>query len=337
MIIRNKSGSIFIFAMWTVLILTTFGIYIGYNARMRLSFVKRLETRDRLRALVEAGVHTLVNDVHMGSLKTTQFVFVKKDPDGGMTRDAEPGEYDELTYNYEVDTEDGPAYCKMTDEQGRLNVNTANHREIERILMSAGLEEERANELAYNIEDWRDEDNERPELNVINNEDLYYKMEGMKYSPKNKPFELVEELLLVKGMTPGIYKNIEQYVTVYGSGAVNINTCSRVVMSSLGLDKSLIDKIYIYKSGVRTHNREKGEQFSSSDDIIDELSSTVSLKKEEWDILEYFIEQGKITGQSNCFRVKSLARHSREHASLECVFHRDGTIMYWKENFKQFN
>jgi hypothetical protein len=54
-------------------------------------------------------------------------------------------------------------------------------------------------ELAASIIDWRDEDDEITEGGA---ESEYYLLESSPYSPKNMPFERVEELLLVKDATP---------------------------------------------------------------------------------------------------------------------------------------
>lgn len=49
------------------------------------------------------------------------------------------------------------------------------------------------------------------------------------------PFQTVEELLRVcGGMTPELFAALEPYVTVYGTGAVNANTASEIVLDALG-------------------------------------------------------------------------------------------------------
>ena len=42
--------------------------------------------------------------------------------------------------------------------------------------------------------------------------------------------ESLDELLLVNGMTKDIFERIKDYVTVWGSGMVNINTAGREVL-----------------------------------------------------------------------------------------------------------
>jgi general secretion pathway protein K len=67
------------------------------------------------------------------------------------------------------------------------------------------------------------------------------------YECKNAPFETLNELLLVKGMTRaifygltgeetrniGVVEGIQQYLTIYGDGKVNINEASPGIILSL--------------------------------------------------------------------------------------------------------
>ncbi|MBU1122114.1 MAG: hypothetical protein ABIH71_03990 [Candidatus Omnitrophota bacterium] len=63
------------------------------------------------------------------------------------------------------------------------------------------------------------------------------------------PFELVEEVLLVEGITEDKYKEFKDIITVYGDGAVNINTASEETLKVLGCNDDLINGIKAYRSG----------------------------------------------------------------------------------------
>ncbi|UCD14897.1 MAG: general secretion pathway protein GspK [Candidatus Omnitrophota bacterium] len=64
-----------------------------------------------------------------------------------------------------------------------------------------------------------------------------------------RPFELKEEVLLVEGITPDIYNQFKDIVTVYGDGAVNINTAGEDVFRVLGFDDDLIESVKAYRCG----------------------------------------------------------------------------------------
>ena len=69
------------------------------------------------------------------------------------------------------------------------------------------------------------------------------------YPKKSADYETLDEMLLVKGMTQQRYDKLINYVTIYGDGAVNINTASKDVLIALGLQESLVDKILSVRRG----------------------------------------------------------------------------------------
>jgi type II secretory pathway component PulK len=92
----------------------------------------------------------------------------------------------------------------LEDESTRLNLNTLMLAEktvpgsAKSILLGLpGM----TDEAADSILDWIDEDDEAREFGA---EVDYYSTLPMPYAPKNGPLETVEELLLVKGVTPGL-------------------------------------------------------------------------------------------------------------------------------------
>ncbi len=124
---------------------------------------------------------------------------------------ADPWSHEEDEW-YEVELGEGvftlihPAYTEnqmywgISDEASRLNINTA---EKEALLTLPEMTEE----IADSILDWRDEDNE-PEPSGA--EEDYYITLQPSYSCKNAPFETVEELLFVKGMTSDLFWGEDQ-------------------------------------------------------------------------------------------------------------------------------
>lgn len=96
-------------------------------------------------------------------------------------------------------TDDGEALAQvdytttLTDEAGKLNLNTADLATLE-----AFLPTEEAASVAASIVDWRDEDSTPGPDGA---EDDYYMGLSAPYHCKNAPFETVGELLQVKGVT----------------------------------------------------------------------------------------------------------------------------------------
>jgi len=222
----------------------------------------------------------------------------------------------------------------MPDSERKLNINTADLTSLKGLLMrAAGLKQEDATIVAGSIIDWRDEDNERGQEELINNENVYYELGDLPYLPKNRPYELVEEVALVQDVTPAIYESIAPYITVYGHGKLNINTCSRVLLESLGLDKDLAGKFAAFKE----RKSSGGGTFLPGVPIVDQFEGVVSLSDKERGLLDAFLAKDLISSDSDSFRIVSIGNlpHRRESLQINCVVDRTGNIRYWQEEFKR--
>ena len=91
---------------------------------------------------------------------------------------------------------------RLLDETGKININRVNEETLRTIFTNLGIEEPRRSILADSILDWRDDD----DLTRINGaESDYYLSLSPSYTAKNGPFDMVEELLWVRGVTPDLF------------------------------------------------------------------------------------------------------------------------------------
>ena len=149
----------------------------------------------------------------------------------------------------------------VTDEESRISLHGAPPSVLNRLLRNTGVSDvHRVNTIVDSILDWRDHDDVHRQNGA---ETAYYRSLPVPYFPRNGPFEVVEELLLVEGMTPeifygtvrakdrsatlkdqspvdsgflsGEYLGIRSMVTVHGSGDVVPNTASLDVLVAAGL------------------------------------------------------------------------------------------------------
>ncbi|MEO7084572.1 MAG: helix-hairpin-helix domain-containing protein, partial [Gemmatimonadaceae bacterium] len=104
----------------------------------------------------------------------------------------------------------------------------------------------KSTELAQSIMDWRDADS-IPRPNGAER-DAYIKAEKLAL-PANAPFRTVEELQDVMGMTPEIYQKAAPYLTVLGTGQVNVNTAPVPVLRALpGMTDATLNRILQLRS-----------------------------------------------------------------------------------------
>jgi len=99
----------------------------------------------------------------------------------------------------------------MMDESGKIDINTSSDALLKGLLLSIGVDAAKAAQLLDAILDWRDVDS-LPRPNGAESE--AYHAAGLKYEPANAPFEVVEQLQQVLGMTPDIYLRIAPLITV---------------------------------------------------------------------------------------------------------------------------
>jgi general secretion pathway protein K len=126
---------------------------------------------------------------------------------------------------------------RITDETGRINLNRASRDVLDRLLLEAGVEKSARDVIVDSIQDWRDP-NEEHRLNGAESD--HYRALPVPYRSKNADFDSVDELLQVQGVTRQILygrpdaPGLAEHLTVWGTGAVNVNTASPLVLRALG-------------------------------------------------------------------------------------------------------
>ena len=122
-----------------------------------------------------------------------------------------------------------------TDITGRIDINYAPAELLRGLLLQTSIEDEQVDMLVDAILDWRDSDDFR---HLSGAEDSDYRLARLPYGAKDGPFDSVDELRLVLGMTEEIYSSIESSLTIY-SGQVGVNplhASSQVSAALSGLD-----------------------------------------------------------------------------------------------------
>jgi general secretion pathway protein K len=145
--------------------------------------------------------------------------------------------------------EEGRFLLEIADLSGRIQINQLVHQngsynETQKSLLMRflgfpefDLDPEEVENIADAIKDWIDSDDETTEFGA---EDSYYRALERPYPCKNAPFEFLEELLLVRGITEELFYGTEErpgislYLTIYGDdGKININTADPLVLRAL--------------------------------------------------------------------------------------------------------
>lgn len=100
----------------------------------------------------------------------------------------------------------------IQDELGRIDLNIADQSLLIGLFQSAGLDFFAASSLVDKVLDWRDTSLGRRTHGAKEPE---YRSAGFAYTPRNGPFQSVDELKLVMGITPELYRRVRPALTVY--------------------------------------------------------------------------------------------------------------------------
>lgn len=335
--IKNKAG-ILIIALWSLCTLSAFALILSYGVRQKIMLVKRLEERSQLQLIAEAGLMTGVTQLEKEISKPYDSLNDNWSNNPAAFKDVNVygGKFN-ICYNYN----DSPAgnfnqlpeeRFGLIDEESKININKADLRVLERLFkVVLNLDQLSAQELSASIVDWRDGDSELS-IPLGSAENSYYTNLQYPYGIKNERFDILEEILLVKGMNRQIFKKIKDFITVYGNGKVNINTASKEVLTALGLRNSIVEKILSFR---RAENNNSGEAdfFESTSSILPRLSRRFSLSDSDLAQLSAVVEQ-LLGVKSDNFMIRSVACLNNRKGALELisVVNRNGKILYYRES-----
>jgi general secretion pathway protein K len=153
----------------------------------------------------------------------------------------------------------GAVHVEIVPEAAKLDVNKVLPEELYRLVVALGIEPERAREITLGIVDWRSPSSEGGSAL-----DSYYLSLTSSFRARHASIEEIEELLLVKGVTPDIFygtyvpvpdvepggrrlvprAGLVDCLSVFGSTLqVDANTASPAVLAAIGLAPSAINAL----------------------------------------------------------------------------------------------
>ena len=118
----------------------------------------------------------------------------------------------------------------LRDAGSALHLNRAGEDELRRLLVASRVDAGTADRIAQAAADWRDVDALRRPRGAERQD---YTREGAAVLPSDQPFRTVAEFRHVRGITNDIYRRVSPFLTVRGSGRVNLSSAPREVLLSL--------------------------------------------------------------------------------------------------------
>lgn len=353
---KNNSGIILIVVLWVLVILTSMAISLGRNTQIELALSKNIIARAKAKYMAVAGIVYAMNHIRLDSkdeksqaVDTLYYCGVSSDlgysgEELFRQKELAGGHFD---IRYQPSKEEqgigsSEYYYGLQDEERKININGLDAQNVN-ILISLmtllGVEADTAAEIAYSVIDWKDSDSTEA-LEQKGAEDSYYSGLGHPYHCKNLPFESLDELLLVKGMTEEILQRIGPYLTVFpkegGWLKINIDTAPEAVLRALARSvagaatntqesdaDSLVAKILDFRRGG------DGEEFTEDDREAE--FNDIGLNEKEGVI--FLVLNQYRTKISNYLRVnaRGVEKSRNVEARIDAVIKRDDfSVVYWK-------
>jgi general secretion pathway protein K len=182
---RGDRGSVLVSVLWIILVLSVVSFSLASSVRLEVTSTQ--QSFDSERAFFMAkGAAEIVFDAFSKDIPL---------PDDSPIRQ-QNGEY---VFPFAS----GEARVHFESKVGLINLNEASDKTLASLFDSLGADRETRNRLVDSILDWRDSD-DIPHLYGAEVGD-YENAPGRPAQPRNGPFVSVDELLLVKNMTPDIF------------------------------------------------------------------------------------------------------------------------------------
>ncbi|NNL76389.1 MAG: type II secretion system minor pseudopilin GspK [Desulfobacterales bacterium] len=308
-----------------------------YNRRARFAVISTAAMRDRLTLsyMASSGIQIAMALLAKDKLESS-FDSLAEDW-------AVPEKIEELLQEISFDA--GKLSLTITDELSKIQVNALvkfpdsrqfNEPQImlwDRFLRYIRSEEELDDEsdpvaIVNSVKDWLDSGDDEATTGLSGAESSYYEGLDPPYASRNGPMQDLNELLLIKGITPQIYHasqeapGLANFMTVHGltpgagttfnwPGRININTADvPVIAALLGLEnQELAQAIFEYR-------QEMMEDKDSHD------FSNPKWYKEIAGLNDIAINANLVTTTSDVFRIKSEAAINLTKTSVMAVVQR---------------
>jgi len=287
--IVNQKGSALIVTLLLLSILTTLTVEFAYEVYIDTAALSNWTNSQRASIIAKSGQNFISN--YLKDINKFSYTFVG-----------------EINMPVEKDLgADAALLIKVEDENAKFNINTIinpNGKDNDDALNSLKKLFEYLNidsNVALAIADYIDPDHE-PRLRDSEDE------------AKNTYLWSVDELKSIHGIDAKIFETIKPYITIYGTGLVNINTAKLPVLVSLNPDmtEELAKKIIDYRETA---------PFEATNQIV-KVSGMETVGQRL---------MGRITVKSIDFYITTTATVSEITRIIESAMDISGNVKFWRE------
>lgn len=327
----QQSGFVLIVVLCTIILLEVLLLGFNFRCRANLRAVDHLRRSQQALNCARAGLN-----IAIAAIKDTHDHEVHRDTNKTLL-----GLLSGQVAPMYIGVGDGQCLITVTEESSKLNVNLLkdkndklNRTRIDQLLRLIDLlnrEQLGDSNIGYGlvpaIIDWTDYDEQVTCLGFVKHQNLgaesdYYSKLEPPYKCKNKPLEVIDEMLLIKDVTAESFDRLRAYVTVNGDGKININLAPKLVIESLSekmdtaLTQMIVDrrKIKPFESTI-----ELRDVPGMTDSIYHSIKNIVTVSPEDG---YHRIESRGNVGQVGC-TIDAILRRDPQTKSVEVVFYKE--------------
>ena len=123
------------------------------------------------------------------------------------------------------------ATITIASQAGKVNPNIASQQLLTALMTAVGAQPSQAASVAHAILDWRQTDDN--DKNDAARKIAQYRSARLDYAPPGAPFESLDELQRVIGMTPDLYRRLKPNLSIYQTEDPDISMASPAVAKAL--------------------------------------------------------------------------------------------------------
>lgn len=212
---RRSGGFALLIVLWTLVLIAFLVLHLTASGRTEIRIANNLVANAVTAAAADGAINAAI------------FNLSNPQPDQRWPLD---GAAHALTVG------DVRVVVRLRDEATRINPNLAAPALLEALLRAVGADPDRARLLVAAIDEWvGSSENPRTQAAMLAD----YRAAGLDYGPPGAPFETLDELGRVLGMTPELFAALRPHLTLFGPAEPNPVGADPVVAAALAQAQQL--------------------------------------------------------------------------------------------------
>ena len=206
---RRNTGFALLIVLWTLVLIAFLVLHLTTSGHTEIRIANNLDANAVASAAADGGIATAI--YNLSSPRPDE-----RWPVDGPARLLTVG--------------DCRVAVRLENEAALVNPSLASPALMEALLRAVGTDPENAHHIAEAIGDWVGSSPKPKTPDVLKGE---YQSAGLDYAPPGAPFETIDELARVLGMTSELYTALRPHLTLYGPAEPELTTTDPVVAAAL--------------------------------------------------------------------------------------------------------